>query len=398
MEHGWDDAGGAVGGRRDHPAPHRVLLVDGNGVDVDPIHDIQRVLEVGLRVLHQLAVDLGCAAAHLHPARQDAVGQAAPAHALLHDVPDLEQPGPHLGFRAPGLFVLQHDLADGLVVAFAEVEQLVAGVEGVGQDGVIVLDAFVARGRVVHHEAAAHGVVDAVVQRCAGCVAGDEAHAIGVIGERGALEEQLLFLDKGNGVAGQQAQLLGGANGEEARLDALDLHLVRLLAFQAEQDRLVGAVALARGAQGAVELDSGRPRCGAAGPAGGGPGRNRRAAFIGPTVWELEGPMPILKRSKTLMAIDTCSSCTHSSTSRRQTCTPCSISWALTHSSGLWMACMPVKRFGVGTPISVSWEPSVPPRTGVLMGVMPSSRMASSASSRGACRFPASSACCDIGA
>ena len=28
--------------------------------------------------------------------------------------------------------------------------------------------------------------------------------------------------------------------------------------------------------------------------------RKSRAAFIGPTVWELEGPMPILKSSKTL--------------------------------------------------------------------------------------------------
>src|SRR5215831_19071425 len=29
---------------------------------------------------------------------------------------------------------------------------------------------------------------------------------------------------------------------------------------------------------------------------------NINAAFIGPTVWELEGPIPILKRSKTLIA------------------------------------------------------------------------------------------------
>src|SRR5579862_7323871 len=29
----------------------------------------------------------------------------------------------------------------------------------------------------------------------------------------------------------------------------------------------------------------------------------RRAARIGPTVWELEGPMPMVKRSKTLSAM-----------------------------------------------------------------------------------------------
>jgi hypothetical protein len=32
------------------------------------------------------------------------------------------------------------------------------------------------------------------------------------------------------------------------------------------------------------------------------------AARIGPTVWELDGPMPILKRSKTLIAMLTCGS------------------------------------------------------------------------------------------
>src|SRR5690606_10597186 len=45
-----------------------------------------------------------------------------------------------------------------------------------------------------------------------------------------------------------------------------------------------------------------------------------------------------------------------------------SVAWAmsctLTHSSGPWMFCMPVKRLGVGTPISVRREPSVPPRIG----------------------------------
>jgi hypothetical protein len=30
--------------------------------------------------------------------------------------------------------------------------------------------------------------------------------------------------------------------------------------------------------------------------------KNRAAARIGPTVWELDGPIPILKRSKVLIA------------------------------------------------------------------------------------------------
>jgi len=36
---------------------------------------------------------------------------------------------------------------------------------------------------------------------------------------------------------------------------------------------------------------------------------NSRAARIGPTVWELEGPMPILNRSKTLRATRHCMPC-----------------------------------------------------------------------------------------
>jgi hypothetical protein len=34
------------------------------------------------------------------------------------------------------------------------------------------------------------------------------------------------------------------------------------------------------------------------------PRANIPAAFIGPTVWELDGPMPTLNKSKTLIAID----------------------------------------------------------------------------------------------
>ncbi len=40
------------------------------------------------------------------------------------------------------------------------------------------------------------------------------------------------------------------------------------------------------------------------------------------------------------------------------------MSCTLTHSSGPWMFCIPVKMLGVGTPISVRREPSVPPRIG----------------------------------
>ena len=77
-----------------------------------------------------------------------------------------------------------------------------------------------------------------------------------------------------------------------------------------------------------------------------------------------------------LTPLHNCASSMHISVARAMSCT-------LTHSSGPWMFCMPVKRLGVGTPISVRREPSVPPRVGVEKGSMPICRQASRASSTG---------------
>ena len=57
----------------------------------------------------------------------------------------------------------------------------------------------------------------------------------------------------------------------------------------------------------------------------------------------------------------------------RHSCVATPMSCTDTHSKGPWMFCMPVNRFGQGTPISVSREPSVPPRIGTDTGVRPSS-------------------------
>ena len=71
-------------------------------------------------------------------------------------------------------------------------------------------------------------------------------------------------------------------------------------AGEAEEDGAVGAVAYAGEGEGAVEIDAD-----AGGARGGSEDSSsrtkRRAARMGPTVWELEGPMPILKSSKRLV-------------------------------------------------------------------------------------------------
>ena len=61
----------------------------------------------------------------------------------------------------------------------------------------------------------------------------------------------------------------------------------------------------------------------------------------------------------------------------------CKHAFTSTNYSGPCGSCMPVKRLGVGTPISVRRDPSVPPRTGTENGSIPVSRQAWFASSTG---------------
>src|ERR687890_1389717 len=72
VQDGRDDAGGAVGRRGDHPPAGRVLLVDGQGVERDPLHRAERVGLV--RVLLELGAQRRGAPADLEPPGQDAGG------------------------------------------------------------------------------------------------------------------------------------------------------------------------------------------------------------------------------------------------------------------------------------------------------------------------------------
>ena len=104
----------------------------------------------------------------------------------------------------------------------------------------------------------------------------------------------------------QHRQLLRGANAFDDPGDGIDVHAVGLVARETQQDGLVAAVALARGAR-AIRTASPRSRATrSSSPRSRSRSANCRAARIGPTVCELEGPMPILNRSKTLNAMRHC--------------------------------------------------------------------------------------------
>jgi hypothetical protein len=152
---------------------------------------------------------------------------------------------------------------------------------------------------LVHHKAAANRVVLAHGDFLALRVKGAKTQAVGVAGQAFAPQQQVVLVDPGDAVFAQQGRrwllriwaTVGAIWSGSMR--------VRLVAGQAQQHSGVGAVPDARG-----ESDpnsSATTWCTAASPMVACRWHeNCRAAIMGPTVWELEGPMPILKRSKTL--------------------------------------------------------------------------------------------------
>ena len=157
VQHGRDDARRTVRRGGDDASTGGVLLVDGQGVEGDPVHAPQRVVAGRLEL--QASGQLGRPAAHAQAAGQHALGGDAVAHALLHDLPDLEQALADLLLGAPRQLVLEHDPGDRLAGLLAVGEQLVAGAEGVRHGRRVLDDPRLPVGVLTDDEAAPHGVV-----------------------------------------------------------------------------------------------------------------------------------------------------------------------------------------------------------------------------------------------
>ena len=244
VQHGRDDAGGAVGRRGDDTAAGGVLLVDRERVQIHPVEDRQRIAQRRLGALAQFAVHRRRAPLHLEPARQHAAVANAAGDAILHRLPDGEQPLTDFRLAAPGLLVFQHDPGDGLAGIRAQPEQFVAGMERVRQRRGVGHDAVFGGLVVVDHEAAADGVVVARREHLA--VGGErgEAHAVAVVGQLLALvEDEIgLFVER-DLVLAEHAQTFAIADALEPRRNGIGIDPVGPLALEAAQHRLVGAVA-----------------------------------------------------------------------------------------------------------------------------------------------------------
>ncbi|MNJ21600.1 hypothetical protein D3C77_159550 [compost metagenome] len=254
VQHGRNDAGGAVGGRSDHAPAKGVLFVHRQGVQVDPVQHRESIAQAGFRVAAQLAIQRCRSTFDLEPARQDAFVATAGGDAVLHHLPDVQQAAAGFALRSPGRLVGQHHLADCKVLCGAMAEQFLGGLERVGQYGAVFDNAVGTGGVFIDDKASAHRIVLAATNLQARGVKGAKDHAVGVVGQGFANHRQVLLLDELDVVLAQQLEPSTAADGLQAGGDAFGIDAVGVFAFKPEQHGLVAAVALAGGAERAVQL------------------------------------------------------------------------------------------------------------------------------------------------
>ena len=105
---------------------------------------------------------------------------------------------------------------------------------------------------------------------------------------------------KGIGAAPDEVERFRLAHPRDKRFGGVEIDSVRRFAAEAQDHRLVGRVAAPREGERAKKRDLDRRDLSMA-PVWTSPLANAAAAFIGPTVCDDDGPMPILNSSKTLI-------------------------------------------------------------------------------------------------
>ena len=104
--------GGAVGRRGDHLAAGRILLVDRERPEIDPVDHGQRILQRPLGPLGQQPVERRRAALDVEPAGQDAARRHAAVDAGRHRGGDRVEPRVDLLVGKAGALVGAGDVGD----------------------------------------------------------------------------------------------------------------------------------------------------------------------------------------------------------------------------------------------------------------------------------------------
>ena len=261
VEDGGENAGGSIGGGGDDASSGGVFFVHGEGVEVDPIENGEWVGEVGFGVSTKFLVLAGGTSGHLESAGQDAGGVTATGDAVLHGLPDAVELGAGFFFGADGVFVGEGEFGDGEVVFPTEVEELVAGVVGKG-DEVLCVGGVLGTGPEVqftvgHDEAAAEGVDDFFLEDVFIFIEGEEVHAVGVAREGvESMESEVGFGVESDVAVSGDGEGLGVADFFQQLRDIVDGDGFGKMPEKAEDDGAVGVVSFASGGERAVEITS----------------------------------------------------------------------------------------------------------------------------------------------
>ena len=204
-----------------------------------------------------------------------------------------------------GAFVDEHDLADGQALGLAAAQQLGGRAERQRQL-LLGLIEFLQR-RVLlaftDDEAAAHREERGTVQDLPVGVGDRERHAVGVPRQDGQRPQHHVLHPVRELHGPRQLQFPGLGDGSQPLLHLIGQDLLRVEALQAQQDGRHRAVAVPRRGERTVKVHPQRRHLGPASPEPLSSSANTAAARIGPTVCELDGPIPMEKRSKTPTAI-----------------------------------------------------------------------------------------------
>ncbi|CAH0305177.1 hypothetical protein SRABI26_04670 [Arthrobacter sp. Bi26] len=254
VEHGRDDARGAVGGGGDHPPARGVFLIHGQRDQVDPFLPVLRVPVLVL--LQEPLVPVGRAAADLEPAGQQPGALEADLDAAFHHRVDVQQALPDLRLGAGGALVDQHDLADREALGLAVFQQF--GRRAERQREFLLGFVEFLQGRVLlalaDNEAAADGEERGLVQGFAPGVGDGERHPVGVPGQDGQRPQDHVLHPVRQGHSPGQLQRAGPGDRRQPALHFLGEDLLGMEALEPEQDGRHGAVAVARGSERAVEV------------------------------------------------------------------------------------------------------------------------------------------------
>ena len=241
------DSGSAVGGRGHDAATSGIFLVDGHGIDRQPIIREHGIEAVRAPLLLQLVMDRLGAAANFQPARQLAFLAQAAVDAACHRIPDPVEAGIEVFAGAHHFLIRPFHLGNRQTRRSRHGEHLLRRREGIGHllaRGLLLLLLHGQKLGIGHDEAAADRIVDLGQQNPAVLVERRQAHAVGVAGQRSLLvvDEIVLRLEL-VGRMSRRGNPTRALDIGDDRFHAIGIDTVRRLAHQADDHGIAGAMA-----------------------------------------------------------------------------------------------------------------------------------------------------------